>query len=39
MSSKDYSLKHEVYITSYNLEIMIGEDTVEIIAELFNSFL
>ena len=36
MSSKDTNEKHEMYISSINLEIMIGENTDEIITELFN---
>ena len=38
-SSKDANWGSEIYITSFNLEIMIGKDTEETINELFNSLL
>lgn len=38
MSSEDTNEKRKMYITSSNLENMIGEDTDIIIAESFNLF-
>ena len=39
MSSKDTNEKHEMNISSINLEIMTGEDTDESITELINFLL
>ena len=39
MSSKDTNEKSEMYITTSNLEKMIGEDTNKIIKEYFDSVL
>lgn len=39
LAAKDLNEKLEMYITRFNLEIMMGEDADEIISKVFNSFL
>ena len=39
ISSKNTNEKHEIYITSLNLEVMLREETDEISTKIFSSLL